>query len=67
MSFLSTNLPNVNLLNVNLKCACLHLTIASPRSAPTVGQAREELPDAANDNETVWPFIPFPLGWCASS
>jgi len=61
MSLLTTNL-----LNMNLQCACLHLAIAFPSSAPTV-RAAEELPDAANDNETVWPIVPFPAGWCASS
>ncbi|MGY8665583.1 hypothetical protein Q3C01_24915 [Bradyrhizobium sp. UFLA05-109] len=61
------DLLTMNLLNMNLQCACLHLAIASPPSVPTARQAAEELPDAANDNETVWPLVPFPLGWCASS
>jgi hypothetical protein len=23
-------------------------------------------PQAANDNQTAWPLVPFPDGWCAS-
>jgi hypothetical protein len=23
-------------------------------------------PCAANDNQTAWPLLPFPAGWCAS-
>ncbi|MCP3469953.1 hypothetical protein NLM33_06370 [Bradyrhizobium sp. CCGUVB1N3] len=57
----------MNLLNMNLQCGCLHLAIVYPPSAPTVKEAADELPDAANDNETVWPIVPFPAGWCASS
>ena len=45
--------------------------------AEAIGPARQEIempagwylakaPRPANDNQVVWPLLPFPAGWCAS-
>jgi hypothetical protein len=62
----------MNLVDINLQCACLHLAIVCASPAPTVEPAArkptaEEPCSAANDNEIVWPIMPFPDGWCGSN
>ncbi|MCP3408401.1 hypothetical protein [Bradyrhizobium sp. CCGB01] len=52
---------------MNLQCACLRLALRSTPAAPRVKTSAQEPPKAANDNQLVWPFLPFPLGWCATN
>jgi hypothetical protein len=53
---------------MNLQCAFLHLAVISPPVVPRSETPDEEdAPRAANDNQTVWPLMPFPEDWCASS
>jgi hypothetical protein len=47
-----------------LQCACLRLAL---RSTPFAKTPEQEPRKAANDNQLVWPFLPFPLGWYATN
>jgi hypothetical protein len=59
------------LMIMNLQYVRWHLATASPPQAPSaktaVKMAANGLPKAANDDYPVWPLIPFPAGWYASS
>jgi hypothetical protein len=37
----------------------------APRTLPGNAPASTEPPQAANDNQSPWPFFPFPDGWNA--
>jgi hypothetical protein len=52
---------------MNLQYAYWHLAMFSPSPTPLAKPPHDEAPKAANDNYPVWPLIPFPTGWHASS
>jgi len=52
---------------MNLQCAYLRLAIVSPPPTPLAKPIAGKSPNAANDNYPVWPLLPFPAGWHASS
>jgi len=51
---------------MNLQFARLRLALRSTPPAPVARTPAHEPLSAANDNQTVWPFVPFPPGWHAS-
>ncbi|MGY8631780.1 hypothetical protein RAD15_04670 [Bradyrhizobium sp. 14AA] len=52
---------------MNLQYPCLRLALRSTPPARITRTPAQEPPQAANDNQIVWPFVPFPAGWHASS
>lgn len=61
---------------MNLQCVFLHLAVISSPPAPrTESHDNEDMAKAAgktphkaaNDNQIVWPLMPFPEDWCASN
>jgi hypothetical protein len=52
---------------MNFQCAFLRLAMVTPPTTSATRPAANRLPKAANDNDPVWPLIPFPAGWHASS
>ncbi|MGL9617764.1 hypothetical protein QRQ56_07175 [Bradyrhizobium sp. U531] len=56
----------MNLPPMNLQWARLRLALRSAPTAPVASTPAQDLPKAANDNQMVWPFVPFPPGWHAS-
>ncbi|MVT51951.1 hypothetical protein GPL17_15805 [Bradyrhizobium yuanmingense] len=48
---------------MKLQCARLRLALRVIPPAPIVSTA----PQAANDNQMAWPYVPFPPGWYASN
>jgi hypothetical protein len=52
---------------MNLQYACLRLAITSPPPVPIIGRLADKPPKVANDNHPVWPLIPFPADWHATS
>ncbi|MET4296816.1 hypothetical protein ABIB06_007575 [Bradyrhizobium sp. LB8.2] len=52
---------------MNLQCACLRLALRSTPPALFAKTPEQEPRKAANDNQLVWPFLPFPLGWYATN
>ncbi|WP_131868558.1 MULTISPECIES: hypothetical protein [unclassified Bradyrhizobium] len=52
---------------MKLQCASLRLALRMMPPASVVKTPPQERPNAANDNEAIWPLVPFPPGWHASS
>ncbi|WP_338309291.1 hypothetical protein [Bradyrhizobium sp. TM233] len=52
---------------MNLQCERLRLALRSTLLAPIARTPAQEPTKAANDNHGIWPLLPFPLGWYASS
>jgi hypothetical protein len=56
----------VRATTMNLQCARLRLALRSAPPASIERTPAQDPPTAANDNQMVWPFVPFPAGWHAS-
>ncbi|MBR0691346.1 hypothetical protein JQ612_17840 [Bradyrhizobium manausense] len=52
---------------MNLQCAHLRLATFSPPPTPAAKPTHDKSTKADNDNDPVWPLIPFPAGWHASN
>ncbi|MGC0395403.1 hypothetical protein ACVIU7_009232 [Bradyrhizobium liaoningense] len=52
---------------MKLQCASLRLALRMTPPAAVAKTPPQERPNAANDNEAIWPLVPFPPGWHASS
>ncbi|MEY9121357.1 hypothetical protein ABH994_003450 [Bradyrhizobium yuanmingense] len=52
---------------MKLQCARLRLALRVVPPAPIASMASQRPPQAANDNQLAWSYVPFPPGWYASN
>ncbi|MCA1474759.1 hypothetical protein [Bradyrhizobium sp. NBAIM08] len=52
---------------MKLQCVRLRLALRVVPPAPIASMASQLPPQAANDNQLAWSYVPFPPGWYASN